>query len=198
MFSRLRPCLLCQRWPCRPQTALCQACFDDLPWQQTWQKIADLEVYGHFRYEWPIDRLIHLIKYDQQLVWLPALGLTCAAKPPQPIDALLPVPLAQSRLQKRGFNQSALIAQHLSKHWNIPIWQGATRTRATLNQQQLREHERRDNLAGAFAIADHPPARLLLIDDVCTTGSTLSTLAAACREAGCQHVAAWVIASHSR
>lgn len=104
--------------------------------------------------------------------------------------ALVPVPLAASRQRERGYNQSALIAAALARVWQIPAWEEVlTRTRATRTQTELTPGERLSNVAGAFCVRENARAKLrgehvILVDDVVTTGATLSACASALFEAG--------------
>ena len=105
---------------------------------------------------------------------------------PLPADVLVPVPLHGQRLRQRGFNQSLLLAAGLGRRTQLPVWKGALqRIRSTVPQAQTANAaERRANVQGAFASSsrDLAGARILLIDDVCTTGSTLDVCATALRE----------------
>ena len=99
-------------------------------------------------------------------------------------DAIIPVPLHYLRLQKRGYNQANLLAQALSERIRIPVLEDILiRTRATTSQVELSAAERRENVAEAFSINGNVPPRVLLIDDVCTTGSTLTAAAQALQQA---------------
>jgi ComF family protein len=157
-----------------------------------------MTVYSGFDYDWPIDRLIHLFKYQARLDLLPILiqGLTTHATPA--VDALVAVPMSAQRLRERGFNQAHILAKALGQQWGIPVWQGVERQRHTLRQQSLDRLDRLDNLQNAFAVQPCPPTRVMLIDDVFTTGSTLQTLAQTLSNAGVQQIDASVIASVTR
>jgi ComF family protein len=96
-------------------------------------------------------------------------------------DVIMPVPLHQSRLRKRGFNQSELLARGLSVLKSIPLdTKSLIRSRPTQSQMELSAAERHENVKDAFECC-RPVAGLtvLLIDDVCTTGSTLDYCATA-------------------
>jgi ComF family protein len=141
------------------------------------------------RFGGPLQRAIHTYKYRgrrglaRQLT--PALALAIRAAEPQ-VDALGFVPLHPQRYQERGFNQAHEIAKLLGKALGLPILPGLERTRITPAQVGLTQAERRQNLTGAFAWQGPIPApqRLGLVDDVCTTGATLTAAAEAIRLAG--------------
>lgn len=107
-------------------------------------------------------------------------------------DALAPVPLHPARERERGYNQAALIAGEFGEIAGTPVLAGALRRiRHTGTQTKLGREERQGNLAGAFVCPDPPMAagkRLLLVDDVFTTGATVSACALALKAAGCAEV----------
>ena len=120
-----------------------------------------------------------------------------AAGETEGIDALVPVPLHSTRLRARGYNQAALLAERVGQALNIPVIDGLTRVRATVPQVGQHAAERRGNVADAFAArpeVDLRATQLVLIDDVCTTGSTLGACAAALRGAGAVRVGAATVA----
>jgi ComF family protein len=107
-------------------------------------------------------------------------------------DALVPVPLHAARERERGYNQAALIAGEFGRWTGAPVLENALRRiRPTGTQTKLGREERKGNLAGAFACPD-PAAvagrRLLLVDDVFTTGATVSACALALKAAGAAEV----------
>ncbi len=115
-----------------------------------------------------------------------------------PIEAVVPVPLHAMRLAERGYNQSALIARNLARRLKAPLHPVAlVRVRDTQRQALLEREARLTNVVGAFAVA-RPAAivgrRVLLIDDVCTTGATLEAASHALREAGARSVRCAVVA----
>ena len=100
-------------------------------------------------------------------------------------DWLVPVPLHSARERDRGYNQSALLARRLSQQVNVPVADyGLRRTRATAVQMELHAAQRKINVAHAFGDVDSRlrGARVVVIDDVCTTGATLD----ACGDALCK------------
>lgn len=103
----------------------------------------------------------------------------------------IPIPLHNRRLRERGFNQSLELAHALSSYTAIPVHEALVRTRATWAQAKLPPELRRENIRGAFAIAQQLPENIkhcLLIDDVTTTGSTLSAAAALLKAVGVPEV----------
>jgi ComF family protein len=111
-------------------------------------------------------------------------------------DVIAPVPLHQARLRQRGYNQAGLLAQELARRVECAYEPDALiRHRATVSQVDLDAHERRENVRDAFRCAvDVSDRRVLLIDDVCTTGSTLEACATPLYEAGADCVWALTLA----
>ena len=157
-------------------------------------------------YEGICRELIHSFKYSHRSQLRRPLGLLTAqllssfAAEQQP-DLLMPVPLHPRRLRSRGFNQAVLVAEILAKQWQIPLArQLLQRTRPTTPQIELNREQRATNLQNAFAVIDKAAVsnrHIMLVDDIVTTGSTLSACAQALRDAGCDRVSAVTIA-HAR
>src|SRR5438309_425015 len=106
-------------------------------------------------------------------------------------DAIVPVPLHPARQRERGFNQAGLLAEWLSTHMALPLRPVLQRVRFTTTQTAFDRAERMQNLHNAFRLRknrDVRKLRVLLIDDVLTTGSTLSECARVLKEAGAQSV----------
>jgi ComF family protein len=163
------PAALCPQ--CGDETTLgerCGACLKDPP--------AFARTLALFRYEFPVDRLVQALKYGHQLplaTWFGArLGKMLVAADH---DLVLPLPLHLTRLRTRGFNQSLEMARPIARALGVaidPIL--LSRTRATPPQADLPLKERARNVRGAFACAgDLTGKRVLLVDDVMTTGATL-------------------------
>ena len=112
-------------------------------------------------------------------------------------DAILPIPLHRRRQRRRGFNQSALLAVHLGRQLDIPVNQQAMkRVRHTNPQTGLSPKDRLENVRGAF-LADSrlvDNKQILLIDDVYTTGATMSAAAGALLASGAAGVSAFCLA----
>jgi competence protein ComFC len=106
-------------------------------------------------------------------------------------DLIIPVPLHPARERERGFNQAALLAELLSAHMSIQARPVLERIRYTTTQTAFDRAERMENLRGAFRLrknTDVRQLRILLIDDVLTTGSTLSECARVLRRGGARSV----------
>jgi ComF family protein len=144
-----------------------------------------------FYYQGVIREAIHKLKYQYLKAVAPPLARLLAdylSRTPLPADVLVPVPLHPRRLRERGYNQAALLAKELGRLTGLPVAEGALR-RARSTQAQARapgREQRRSNVAGAFIC--RPEAveekRVLLVDDVCTTGFTLEACAVALKDAG--------------
>jgi ComF family protein len=128
----------------------------------------------------------------RQLPWPPSLGAGASAR-----ACLVPVPLHYLRLVERGFNPAALLARALSQRVGASFSpELLRRQRATAQQSRLPARERRANVAGAFmASANARGQRVVLIDDVVTTGSTLQACCQALYAAGVEHVTLLALAA---
>lgn len=134
------------------------------------------------RYEKTVREMIHSFKYGYRVMLRRPLALLAAPRLDGFVagfapDLILPVPLHIKRLRQRGFNQAILLGELLSRRWRLPlIRDNLRRIRWTEPQVTLSAAERADNVRGAFSLAN--PERLegkrvLLVDDVYTTGSTV-------------------------
>jgi ComF family protein len=109
----------------------------------------------------------------------------------QGVDGIVAVPLHPRRQRQRGFCQATLLARELATRFQVPLIRGSLiRTKHTVPQVGLSASERQSNVQGAFRCTDSAPTgkRLLVIDDVYTTGSTLESVCTALRQAGSQSV----------
>lgn len=149
-----------------------------------------------YRYEFPLDRLIHTLKYrehfelSQQLAM--RLSLSVAIRP----DCIVPMPLHPARLKQRGYNQAMLLARDIGKILDVAVLPAACqRIRNTASQSGLNLQERSRNMRNAFVCqADIQGKHIAIVDDVMTTGATLNELAATLLKAGASEISAWVIA----
>jgi ComF family protein len=138
----------------------------------------------------PLRNAIHFLKYRNhkavaavlaQILQAAYVRFTLTA------DVIVPVPLHSSRFKERGYNQCELLANELGKLLNMPVNTTTLyRARPTKTQMKLTAAERHQNMHNAFACRDQQLAgkTILLIDDVCTTGSTLDACAASLQQSG--------------
>lgn len=116
-------------------------------------------------------------------------------------DLIVPVPLHPRRRRQRGYNQSALLSRSLARRIAVPWFSGLIRTRATLPQVGLTDSQRQENVRNAFRCRNPESVtnkRILLIDDVMTTGATVGSASRALMDAGAFRVSALTIARASR
>lgn len=155
------------------------------------------------RYDDVARALVHRLKYGDRIDLAPMMGRWMARAGRELLtdaDGLIPVPLHWRRLWARRFNQSAALAGAISGISGVPVLHGALkRVRATPQQVGLSQAQRADNVQGAFRVdADGKAAvagrRLVLIDDVLTSGATVDTCARSLLRAGAAHVDVLVFA----
>ncbi len=154
-----------------------------------------------FRYLPPADELIGGLKFQGRLSHARVLGdllvdyLQQRLTPGTYPQALIPVPLHPRRLRERGFNQALELARPLARRLQIPLQpQRCRRQLPTSQQTGLSALERRRNLHGAFRVRDLRNIRhVALIDDVVTTGATVTELTRMLRRAGVERVEVWAV-----
>lgn len=138
------------------------------------------------RFEGILPDLVHRFKYEHRTFLRRPLGLLMAERLDTfrrevAPDILVPVPLHRRRLRQRGFNQAVLLGRLLEGKWGIPLDPGLlVRHRWTDPQIGLSASERPANVRGAFSVPHPERVRgrtALLVDDVCTTGSTIAECA---------------------
>lgn len=136
------------------------------------------------------------VKYHNKREYLDFYGAAIAARYEQTIrrmnvDAIVPIPIHRSRLRKRGFNQAEILAEIAGERLGIPVRpEILIRTKKTLPQKELSAAERLKNLSGAFDAGVVPLEirRILLVDDIYTTGSTIEACSRVLRAAGVEEV----------
>lgn len=199
-------CVLCGRPGQRPSLDLCAACDRELPRirgnELSMRGPVGDRLHASFAYAPPVDAMVQALKYGGQLALGRVLGQLLARSVAElgrqfEVDCLLPVPLHPLRHAERGFNQSAEIAIHAARQLGLPVEPRlAVRRAQTRPQVGLPPVDRRSNLAGAFAAspAGVQGRRVVIVDDVVTTGSTVAELARALHAAGAVSVDAWCVA----
>lgn len=119
---------------------------------------------------------------------------------PVRVDAVIAMPITPQRLRQRGYNQSHYPAQAAARQLGVPLIAEAVFTKSgRVPQSRLRTHAaRRRNIRNAFAVQGELPPRLLLVDDVITSGATLHEAARSLRAAGVQEITALAVAAAHR
>ncbi len=151
-------------------------------------------------FEGALRQAMHWLKYRGRTVLADPLGDLMAAYWTQqavPIDVVVPVPLHAARLHERGYNQAALLAREMARRAGLAVdEQVLIRHRATDSQIKLDTNQRKENVHDAFRCSSNGLAgkRVLLIDDVCTTGATLEACAIALYDGGARSVQALTLA----
>jgi ComF family protein len=215
-------CILCHQPAGRLQD-LCHPCQNDLPiLPQTCPRCAKTFIqttltcgaclkrpppydaaHALFSYQTPITKLIMELKFQDALLNAKILGERMAEaiqhnwylKKPLP-SIIIPMPLHKKRLQERGFNQSLEIARPIAKHLKIPLdTTSCQRIKATAAQAMLPAKKRKHNIQNAFTVTGDLRGRhIALLDDVSTTGFSMTELAKTCKKAGASQIDVWFCA----
>ena len=160
-------------------------------------------VYSYGSYEGTLRELVHLFKYSGVRPLAGTFGRFLAQALPREVsfDVIVPRPLHWFKQWQRGFNQSDLLAREIGKKWNVPVRNVIRRKKATRPQAGLTNAKRRLNMSGAFRMPRGKSLagmRVLLVDDVVTTGATASACARVLKRAGAAHVALLALARTDR
>ena len=202
-------CVGCER---RARDLLCRACFEALPrigrptcarcgMPTAFETLVCDECknvdFGFesarapLRYEGVGKEIVHSLKYRgyttvvERLAAPLMLGVLDGG---DRFDGVIPVPLHRSRLRKRGFNQAEVLARGVAKEINAPVSDTLQVVRRTRDQVELSAAERRANVEGAYSARGRVRGRILLIDDVFTTGATMSACSEILLRAGAGEV----------
>jgi len=143
-----------------------------------------------------IRQALHALKYENVRGVAQPLAQHLAPHIQWTFDAIIPVPLHFSRHAEREYNQANLLAQALATFMSRPVHTDLLmRHRATTTQVGLNAAQRQENVKGAFSVVvgKSVPTAVLLVDDVCTTGSTLGAAAGVLKEAGAKSIYAATI-----
>lgn len=215
-------CVLCQTLTQRSRD-LCHACEADLPWLQAACRCCGLAMpatmnsalcgtcikqpppftstVALFHYTHPIDRLLTALKFHKQLVYARLLGELLAERVRQHYgeqlpDCIVPVPLHIKRLRERGFNQALELARPVAKELKIKLdFLSCERKKQTMAQSNLPAQQRKHNLKNAFVVKRALTAKhVAILDDVMTTGHTISELSRELQTAGIKRVDVWCCA----
>ena len=165
----------------------CGACLSDPP--------AFDHVCAPFTYAFPADALVQALKYRSMLALAPLFGIAITTILDERPDVIIPMPLADTRLRERGFNQAQEIARHVARTTGITLLPRACRkVRDTAPQAALPWKERAKNVRKAFVCdEDFSGRHVAVIDDVMTTGATLNELARNLKQAGAARVTGLIV-----
>lgn len=213
-------CLVCGERLSADRLMICPACLDLLPRYPGSEALYDAEkrIEGHapfteyrsdlgFTHHNPVRDLIHTIKYEGHPELGERLGQLFAPEHLRAghfadIGVAVPVPLTPRRLRRRGYNQSAYIARGLTGGLGIPLDETLLARRDSAGTQTHRGREARwASMREAFFVPDPDKVsrrRILIIDDVLTTGATLSACALTLMEAGAESVSYYTLACGER
>ena len=177
---------------------LCRRC--GRPWEEPLFTCADCPpraidaVRAAFLYEGPVARAIRGMKFSGWHALGPHLAGAMAEVFDLQADAVTWVPLSRRRKARRGFDQAEVLARAVAPRLDLPVVRLLRRVRDTRAQARRSGRDRRSALRGAFAATGDPPHRVILVDDVLTTGSTAAACSSVLREAGALRVLALVAA----
>ena len=196
-------CYICEReWPTN-EDGLCDACRQALKLAISPAPPAGLDgLTAGIQYFDELGTIFRRFKTKERRDYTPFLAQFISIPEEWHAELLLPVPLHWWRQYQRTYNQSFLLAEYVSSRYGIPICQELlVRTRATPQQKMRTGQQRRNNkkLKGAFAAAPECAGRsIVLIDDVVTSGTTLSECARTLKKAGAYRVYAACVACSQR
>ncbi len=159
--------------------------------------------YSFGSYEGSLRNLIHLFKYGKiESLALPLSRFLLWAIPlEQNFDLVIAMSMHWRKQWERGFNQAQLLALPVAKRYGLKLSTNLARRRYTKSQAGLTEPQRRDNLKDSFCVRKAEQLRgkrVLLVDDVFTTGATLRAAAQALKTAGAAHISALTLARVDR
>lgn len=175
------------------KAAICQPCFQKIKFMKP-----HLGIHSASSYEGVLREAIHRFKFNKKRRLAEPLGILLVnylshipGFQPKEIDAIVPVPLHPHRFRQRGFNQAELLGTALTHYFGVPVKPALARIRNTKAQFDLPREERFSNISGAFKVID-PQAvynqRLLLLDDIYTTGATISECVKTLHTAGARRI----------
>lgn len=183
------PCQLCGIDHSQSHS-LCEECWHHLPWFKDHIVRHERSIQIALHYDFPLDRIIQKYKYEQELHYQTLLAQSLLTLRFSKVQAIVPMPISHERLAERGYNQMLIIAKLMSKQLNIPVWQPVIRA-AQHSQKGLSRVERMATIETQFKIIRTQRRKfkkVLIIDDVVTTGSSIHALAQALEKLGCQQI----------
>jgi ComF family protein len=193
-------CASCKEKLENPETPICDACWNGLepddmdPVDPEKKGFAFSEIRAVWKFSETFQSIIHFLKYDHKKSVGRKLGRLLAERIPdeyfKDMDCIVPVPVHHTRRRERGYNQAEIIGEALAEKVGLPMDKKVLkRLRKTTTQTKLSKRIRGKNISGAFmAEGDLSGKRILLLDDVFTTGSTVNECSKALLAAGAAEV----------
>ena len=177
---------------------LCQDCLSKIVIKNNPEKTDDILIYSPFDYDDISSALIKRLKYDydrsaaipmahHMIAHMRASGL----KDLLTESLIIPIPLHKRKLRMRGFNQAEILAKMIGHEFDLPVSNALTRTKNTNPQSSLNSNiEKALNIKDCFKIAIKTPIpqKAILIDDIWTSGATMTEAARVLHEAGCRKI----------
>ncbi|MGN0985283.1 MAG: ComF family protein [Candidatus Enterenecus sp.] len=197
-------CPFCGRVLEAREEGLCSRCRRTLPWTAGQSRSVDFcdACLSPLWYREGVRRAVHRYKFHHGRTHAALLGTLMAQclrdNWAEPVDAVVWVPLSEKHRRRRGYDQAELLARRVGEECGLPVLDALEKVRDTATQSRLeRESQRRANVLGAYRVregAELAGLRLVLVDDVVTSGATLSECASCLRMAGAESVAALTLA----
>jgi ComF family protein len=185
-------CAMCKQPLSGTEHGVCHKCLTRL------EPVFEGNILHLGKYQGGLEKAVRALKFAEARVVAKPLGQRLGVATREvnwSFDAVVPIPLHGSRARQRGYNQAELLAQAVALELAVPMLRALQRTRATKQQARLDRTERLKNLEDAFAVQE--PVRgleVLLVDDVHTSGSTLTEASLCLIEAGAKRVRLAVLA----
>lgn len=196
-------CPKCEKSLPRIKGSSCMKCGKPVAGQEQ-EYCEDCRKYPHefdrgkaaFTYTGAMRRSVYRMKHDNRRDYLPfyaeeMVQAVASELPRWRPEVILPIPMHPRRKRRRGYNQSELLAEHISRLTGIPVKKNLLRcVKQTSAQKSLNRKERMKNLEGSMAVAGETIGfkRVLLVDDVYTTGSTMDEAAKVLKNAGAESI----------
>lgn len=172
---------------------LCNKCYEAIKNKaiKKTKIVNGIKIQGFFTYSNEVKKLIRAIKYhNKRDLALPIAKLLTDLVDLDKNTEIIPIPLHHTRQKRRKYNHMELIASHLGCKVNTDI---VKRIKDTAPQYKLSQKERRENLQGAFKIEGNSNKKLVLFDDICTTGVTMEELVNELRKSNINNIEGLVI-----
>ncbi len=194
-------CIFCGKLLQSEEIEICYACRDSIAVSKALPKPPKGAFYdgaiAGFNYDGKVRKAVHAFKYNGKQGYAKPFARVIDylfKKQEQSFEIITFVPSNKSHVRKRGYNQAKLLAQELGRFMGLPVVDTLTKARKTVPMFGLKPEQRRANVLGAFKLICQPSVvngkRIILVDDIITTGSTASECARVLKENGAKCV--WI------